>query len=206
VPLMLTVANGLISVPSPLKLIPSTMAFGIAAPPTMFHPCVAKRYDPCRVYTPQLGTLLSARAVPDVIATAPRVASPHVNSKELIIFLSNLVFIVVVSFCFCCFGLLWLLIVRSQFQPFTPFLSRLRRKSFRKFLKATTDRTDTTDEIDSGRTGITPAFAQLPRRRRIHMNDLQMPVRIPAIRVRLRMSILQRAQTPAHLVKFSALA
>ena len=43
VPFMLTVANGLTNVPSPLKSIPSTMAFGCGIPPTMFHPCVANR-------------------------------------------------------------------------------------------------------------------------------------------------------------------
>ena len=45
---MLTVANGLTNVPSPLKSIPSTMAFGCATPPTMFHPCVANRYEPAQ--------------------------------------------------------------------------------------------------------------------------------------------------------------
>src|SRR5437016_8854805 len=115
---MLTVANGLTSVPSALKSIPSTMAFGTATPPTIFQPCVANRYEPRRVYTPQLAPRLSARAMPGVpiaIATI-RPTTAHAKRKQVVMFLTNFVFISVISF--SCFGLLWLPTVRSQFWPF----------------------------------------------------------------------------------------
>src|SRR5437867_12306625 len=99
-PLLLTVANGLTSVPSPLKSMPSTMAFGCATPPTMFHPCVANRYEPCRVCTPQGGTRVCprvcARATPGVLnvaAAATRLTNAHAKSEEAIIGFINLVFI-----------------------------------------------------------------------------------------------------------------
>jgi len=97
---MLTVANGLTSVPSPLKSMPSTMAFGCATPPTMFQPCVANRYDPCRVCTLQArpsGADCAVADVPTAIAAAKHTdAQP--KAKELIIIFVNFVFIVVISF------------------------------------------------------------------------------------------------------------
>src|SRR5271165_3162193 len=98
---MLTVANGLESVPSPLKWMPSTMAFGCATPPTMLYPCVANRYRPRRVRTPQVFPSSWARAVPKVpkvIATATRLTNAHPKSEEPIIGFINLVLIVVSSF------------------------------------------------------------------------------------------------------------
>src|SRR6266568_4516207 len=99
---MLTVANGLTSVPSPLKSIPSTMAFGCATPPTMFHPCVANRYEPHRVYTPQGGNRVPprvcARAVPgvlNVIVAATKPTNAHAKSEEAIMFVTNFVFMIV---------------------------------------------------------------------------------------------------------------
>jgi hypothetical protein len=59
----------------------------------MFHPCVANRYEPCRVYTPQLGMPLSARVVLDVITTATKLTNAHAKSEEAIVVLINLVFI-----------------------------------------------------------------------------------------------------------------
>jgi hypothetical protein len=59
----------------------------------MFHPCVANRYEACRVYTPQLDPSLSARAVADVIATAASVTNENANSREHIVVLINFVFI-----------------------------------------------------------------------------------------------------------------
>src|SRR6266581_6475107 len=116
---MLTVANGLTSVPSPLKSMPSTMAFGTATPPTIFHPCVANRYELRRVCTPQLPPRLWARAVPGLpiaIATI-RPTTAHAKRKQVVMFLTNFVFISVISF--SCFGLLWLPTVRSHFRPFS---------------------------------------------------------------------------------------
>src|SRR5206468_5046400 len=83
VPLMLTVAYGLTSVPSPLKLIPSTMAFGCAIPPTMFHPCAVNTYEPRRVYSPQPSARLSASAVSDAPSAiaATRLTNAHTNRK-----------------------------------------------------------------------------------------------------------------------------
>lgn len=100
VPLRLTVANGLTSVPSPLKSIPSTIAFGCATPPTMFHPCVANRYEPCSVCILQVSAALFARALWDVpnATAATRLTNPHAKSKELVIVLINFVFIGLVSF------------------------------------------------------------------------------------------------------------
>src|SRR5207244_2781582 len=101
--LMLTVAYGLTSVPSPLKLIPSTMAFGCAIPPTMFHPCAVNTHEPCRVYSPQPSARPSASAaldVPSAIA-ATRLTSAHANSEQLVIILTSFVFIVIVSFHSC---------------------------------------------------------------------------------------------------------
>jgi len=99
-PFMLTVENGTDSVPSPLKSMPSTMAFGCATPPTMFHPCVANRYDPLSVCGPQTCESLSASAVPDMpngIATASRLTSTRAEIRVPIIVLISL-FIVVISF------------------------------------------------------------------------------------------------------------
>src|ERR1700733_15752593 len=98
---MLTVANGLESVPSPLKWMPSTMAFGCATPPTMLYPCVANRYRPRRVRTPQVFPSSWARAVPKVpkvIAAATRLTNAHPKSEEPITGFINLVLIVVSSF------------------------------------------------------------------------------------------------------------
>src|SRR6266478_2461657 len=98
---MLTVANGLTRVPSPLKSIPSTIAFGCATPPTIFHPCVANRYELRRVCTPHSCTPLSGRATPEVpcATAAARLTSAHATSEMPIMVLTNFVFIIVVSFC-----------------------------------------------------------------------------------------------------------
>src|SRR6266545_4150241 len=127
VPFMLTVANGLTSVPSPLKSIPSTMAFGCATPPTMFHPCVANRYEPHRVYTPQGGNRVPprvcARAVPgvlNVIVAATKPTNAHAKSEEAIMFLTNFAFMIVfflISFLVLAF--LGFPIVGGHFRPFT---------------------------------------------------------------------------------------
>src|SRR5437763_8105215 len=85
---MLTLANGLESVPSPLKWMPSTIAFGCATPPTTFHPWASNTYNPCRVLAPQVGGDVCAWAlseVPNVIATM--LISAPAKSKELVIFL-----------------------------------------------------------------------------------------------------------------------
>jgi hypothetical protein len=105
---MLTVANGLTSVPSPLKLIPSTMAFGTATPATMFHPCAANRYELFSVLTLQVSGASAARAVPDVprAIAATRLTNAQAKHKQLVVFLSSFVFIVVVSFCLS-FFLFW---------------------------------------------------------------------------------------------------
>src|SRR5438046_7494222 len=95
---MLTVANGLTSVPSPLKLMPSTMAFGCATPPTMFHPCVANRYEPDRVHTPQGGAKGCARATPGApnAVAATKLTNAQAKRKELVKLLTNFIFISVV--------------------------------------------------------------------------------------------------------------
>jgi len=46
VPFMLTVANGLTSVTISIEIDAFNDGFGTATPPTMFHPCVANRYEP----------------------------------------------------------------------------------------------------------------------------------------------------------------
>ena len=83
-----------------MKSIPSTMAFGCATPPTMFHPCVAKRYEPLSVYRPQGCGPSDARAVPDVPSAmaATKLINAHAKSKELVMLLTSFVFIIVVSF------------------------------------------------------------------------------------------------------------
>src|SRR6266480_5173411 len=129
---MLTVANGLTSVPSPLKSIPSTMAFGCATPPTMFHPCVANRYEPDRVYTPQGGTRGCARATPGVLnaIAATKLTNAQAKSKELVKLLTNFIFISLISF--YCFGLPWLPTVGGHFWPFTEVVRKIRREVTRK--------------------------------------------------------------------------
>src|SRR6266404_1394637 len=99
---MLTVANGLTSVPSPLKSIPSTIAFGCAMPPTMFHPCAANRYEWCSICALQLCGALSARATPDMPSAiaATKMTDAHANSKELVMRLTSFIFISVSFFCF----------------------------------------------------------------------------------------------------------
>src|SRR5437773_2397321 len=136
VPFMLTMANGLTSVPSPLKSMPSTMAFGTATPPTIFHPCVANRYELRRVCTPQLSPRLSARAVPGLpiaIATI-RPTTAHAQRKKVVLFLTNFVFISFIS-C-CCFGLLWLPTVRSHFRPFSDVQNGNQLEVMRKLVEA----------------------------------------------------------------------
>ena len=133
---MLTVANGLTSVPSPLKLMPSTMAFGTATPLTMLYPCALNTYSPRSVRTLQVCCGLDARATPAVpsIVAAARLANAHAKSEQLVIIFISFVFIIIVSLClrFSCFGLLWLLIMRSYFWPFmeyrTETSARLRGK------------------------------------------------------------------------------
>jgi hypothetical protein len=77
------------------------MAFGTATPLTMFHPCVAKRYEPLSVYTPQGCGPSAARAVPDVPSAiaATRLTNAHPKSKEAITRLTNFIFISLISFC-----------------------------------------------------------------------------------------------------------
>src|SRR6476659_9615555 len=102
---MLTVANGLTRVPSPLKSIPSTIAFGCAIPPTMFHPCVANKYEPRRVDARHSCVALSGRATPEVpcATAAPRLTSAHAKRKEPTMLLTNFVFIILFLFQFLFF-------------------------------------------------------------------------------------------------------
>src|SRR5437899_11061 len=95
---MLTVANGLDSVPSPLKSMPSTMAFGTATPPTMFHPCVANRYEPRSMCASQVCAEEPACVVPDMPNAIAATTRPRI-----IVFLS-LVFIAAISFFFVFIG------------------------------------------------------------------------------------------------------
>jgi hypothetical protein len=76
------------------------MAFGCATPPTMFHPCVASRYEPDRVYTPQVGTRGCARATPGVLnaVAATKLTNAQAKSKELVMLLTNFIFISLISF------------------------------------------------------------------------------------------------------------
>src|SRR5436190_14890205 len=104
---MLTVAKGLVSVPSPLKSIPSTMALGTATPPVMLNPCVAKRYDPRRVCTPQVSALVGVSAnaiteVPSASTATIRLTSTHPRSEGPIAGFVNLVLIVLSPFVVNC--------------------------------------------------------------------------------------------------------
>src|SRR5438309_11811841 len=56
--------------------------------------------------------------------------NPQATTKGTIMFLTNFVFISVISF--HCFGLLWLLVVRSHFWPFTEVQNGNRREVTRK--------------------------------------------------------------------------
>jgi len=75
------------------------------------------------MYTPHGCGPSAARAVSDVPSAiaVTRLTNAHANSEQLVIILISFVFIIIASFClsFSCFGLLWLLIVRSHFRPFT---------------------------------------------------------------------------------------
>src|SRR5438094_732277 len=75
------------------------------------------------MYTPHGCGPSSARAAPEVpkAIAATRLTNAHANSEQLVIILISFVFIIIASFClsFSCFGLLWLLIVRSHFWPFS---------------------------------------------------------------------------------------
>ena len=85
------------------------MAFGTATPDTMFHPCVANSYEPCSVWTLQVSGAIAARAVADVPSAilAIRLANAHANRKQLVMLLSNFVFmIILLSNFLSCFGLL----------------------------------------------------------------------------------------------------
>ena len=99
-PFTLTVANGLTSVPSPLKWMLSTMAFGTATPPTMFHPCALKMYDPRSVCRLQPGEAACARATPGVlnVIAAMRLTNTHAKNEQLVILLINFVFMSLISF------------------------------------------------------------------------------------------------------------
>jgi len=93
VPLMLRVAAGTSSVPSPLKRMISTMAFGdvgVVAGEMVVNPVAANTYKPSSVPSVHLGPLL-ARATPDIpdviIATSKLPASTTTRSLMEFLFL-----------------------------------------------------------------------------------------------------------------------
>lgn len=128
-PFTLTVAKGTVSVPSPLKSMPSKTAIGWAAPSTMLNPCGLNTYEPRSVCRPQ-----SARAVPEIaiiMAKPSRLASEVAEVRVLIILCITL-FIFWFSFAFGWFGPLWLLVVRSYVWPFIDVLQKMGREVTRK--------------------------------------------------------------------------
>ncbi len=116
-PFTLTVAKGTVSVPSPLKSMPSKTAIGWAAPSTMSNPCGLNTYEPRSVFGPQtLCQSRSARAVPEiaiVIARPSRLASELAEVRvPIILFISLFIF-------WFSFGFAW----------FRPVLTPRREKS-----------------------------------------------------------------------------
>ena len=83
---------------------------------------------------PQVPSILPPSVPPLGGIPAPaRVANAQAKSKEVIVVLINLVFIVDVSlFGFCCFGLPWLPTVGGHFRPFTEVQNGNRREVTRK--------------------------------------------------------------------------
>src|SRR5207253_8424052 len=96
VPPIFTVPNGLNVVPSPLNRRPCIMAFGTKFPPKFWYPSKVHRYKPFRVPL-QTRPSAAACAVADVPSdiVAIRLANAHTNRKQLIILLSNFVFMII---------------------------------------------------------------------------------------------------------------
>src|SRR6266498_3044882 len=112
---MFTVPNSLNHVPSPLKRLPSIMAFGTRFPSKFWYPSQLDRYKPLSMPTLQPRASTSARTVagvPCAIAVT-RVINAHANTNEAIALLTNFLFITVISF--HCFGLSWLLVIEKSF-------------------------------------------------------------------------------------------
>jgi hypothetical protein len=79
-PFTLTVAPGTDSVPSPLKSMSSTIAFGCATPATMLNPDAEKTYEPCSVVNEQTSSRSSACASPHALSTiAAHTKTRHVT-------------------------------------------------------------------------------------------------------------------------------
>jgi hypothetical protein len=93
--------------------------------------------------------------VPSAIAVT-RLTNAHAKSKELVMLLTNFVFMIVFFLIyFSCFGLLWLFIVRSYVWPFTGVQNGNQREVMQKggfaalsrYGGATTDSADFTDRV-----------------------------------------------------------
>src|SRR6476661_1958704 len=118
---MFTVPKSSTHVPSPLKRLPSITAFGTRFPPKFAYPSQLDRYKPFSMPTLQTRPSAADCAVAGVLGaiTATRQTNAPAKAKELIMIFVDFVFIVIVSFCLSCFGLLWLLVMKCHFWPFT---------------------------------------------------------------------------------------
>src|SRR5687768_17205049 len=70
-PFRLTVAAGTSSVPSPLKTMTSTIAFGCGTPPTMLNPLAENTYEPRRVPSVHARRSTAAGGKPDASRPPP---------------------------------------------------------------------------------------------------------------------------------------
>src|SRR5262245_8524602 len=101
---------------------PCRMAFGTAPPARlavpMFHPCALKTYKPCSVLTLQLSGRLSARATPEVPSAiaATRLTNAHAASRDLVIRLTNFIFIAIIPLVLAFFDFS---LLSCHFRPFT---------------------------------------------------------------------------------------
>src|SRR5437762_7541087 len=108
VPPMFTVPNGLYVVPSPLNRRPCITAFGTRFPPKFAYPSQVQTYVPFSVPTLQTCATDAGPAVADVPVPSAIAAAKHsdaqAKAKEVIVFLTSFVFMIVfflILFCCC---------------------------------------------------------------------------------------------------------